>query len=471
MGLSQKKLQKKRDKKKSKHKRKQKSQRNRALESFGNAGIAKALDYPVYDCFQAEDLFDCGVGYVVVSRKAGNKVLSAFFLLDVYCMGIKDAFVSILPEIKYDRAIQEVDDNQGIKMVDPAYARKLVEDAEEYARSIGLEPHKDYAQSSKIFGDIDSSDCSVSFKFGKGGKPLFMPGPHDSPARCQQIIKTLSQHLDADAFHYIAPVVDDSFPVADLEMAINIEDSLNDALDMMSDGKLKHAESKIKRLLKKHPEHAKVQFAMGVLFVYQGDTDKALPYFDEAIEISPDFVEAHYNKAVVHQGNMELLEMLESYQKVIQIGEAGEYFVQNAQSFLDDFSENIRETEEVDLQTYMKALEIFDAAFVQMREKNFEEAIELFQQSIELSPRNPKPYGNIGGCYAQMGEKQLALEALDQALEIDPDYEFALMNRAFVERGMTEGEAISEMKTFKGEEELEENLEKKGMASFFSRFF
>ncbi len=42
-------------------------------------------------------------------------------------------------------------------------------------------------------------------------------------------------------------------------------------------------------------------------------------------------------------------------------------------------------------------------------------------------------YGNLGLCYAQLGRKTEALAALDKALEIDPQYEPAIVNRSLIE--------------------------------------
>ncbi|MEK6777897.1 MAG: tetratricopeptide repeat protein [bacterium] len=50
-------------------------------------------------------------------------------------------------------------------------------------------------------------------------------------------------------------------------------------------------------------------------------------------------------------------------------------------------------------------------------------------------------YGNLGLAYAGLGEKARALECLNKALEIDPDYEVAIVNKALVER-LDQGERI-----------------------------
>lgn len=50
-------------------------------------------------------------------------------------------------------------------------------------------------------------------------------------------------------------------------------------------------------------------------------------------------------------------------------------------------------------------------------------------------------YGNLGLAYAGLGNRQKALECLDKAIELDPEYEPALVNRLVVE-SLAEGEAL-----------------------------
>ena len=57
-------------------------------------------------------------------------------------------------------------------------------------------------------------------------------------------------------------------------------------------------------------------------------------------------------------------------------------------------------------------------------------------------PRHHQSLGNLGICYAMLGQKKRAIEALDKALELNPSYEFALRNRSLIER-LDEGEPLS----------------------------
>ncbi|MFW9995709.1 MAG: tetratricopeptide repeat protein [Candidatus Odinarchaeota archaeon] len=56
-------------------------------------------------------------------------------------------------------------------------------------------------------------------------------------------------------------------------------------------------------------------------------------------------------------------------------------------------------------------------------DRNLEKSVEAYQKAIELNPRDPLPYYNIGVIYSKLDKKKEMLEAYQQALSLNPDYE------------------------------------------------
>ena len=146
------------------------------------------------EAFRSARLFDSGCGYLVISRfKADDCVETGFFLLDVFCLGVKDAgfhrFKSVADyqESLLDRLFR---DEQPVRMM-PAAARKLAEDAVGYARALGFSPAVDYKKASRVFGGITTAECDEEFVFGKDGKPFYIQGPSDSSTRAERILRAL----------------------------------------------------------------------------------------------------------------------------------------------------------------------------------------------------------------------------------------------------------------------------------------
>ena len=169
--------------------------------------VALAAKFPIYECLVPELLFEIGIGNVIVTRTMlhGN-VASALFLVDVFCLGIKDVFFAVLSHAAYADRLVELKQRESFNIIRPTCARKLVEGAEAYARDLGFSPHPDYHVAKKIFGEIDAQACPMSFEFGKDGKPFFVAGPYDTPARCQTIMDTLMVRCGPDGFHYLMEI-------------------------------------------------------------------------------------------------------------------------------------------------------------------------------------------------------------------------------------------------------------------------
>jgi hypothetical protein len=166
-----------------------------------------ALASPIHECLVPETLFELGIGDVLFSRKLPNgDIAASLFLLDVHCLGVKNAFFRVFSEYDYRTLLQEISGHGALQELDPACVRKLVEDAEAYATDLGFSPHPDYHLSRQIFGDVDKEACPMSFQFGKDGKPFYMSGPRDSPAKSKRIVDTLAKRCGPGGFDYVVLV-------------------------------------------------------------------------------------------------------------------------------------------------------------------------------------------------------------------------------------------------------------------------
>src|SRR5262249_8424990 len=120
-----------------------------------SSGLTIAGD-PDWPDLNASESDVSGLAGVLVARAAGhNRVKAAGFLVDVYCLGVKNAWppremaASRLPEHtdKFFVAFS------GRHMPAPAeLARHLVYGAVDYARGLGFDPHTDFAPAAELLG-------------------------------------------------------------------------------------------------------------------------------------------------------------------------------------------------------------------------------------------------------------------------------------------------------------------------------
>ncbi|WP_254567601.1 DNA-binding response regulator [Oscillatoria sp. HE19RPO] len=146
---------------------------------------------------QSEDDFestsDPGMAIVTVTRSPGlNRFISCTYLVDYWCLGVKDASgprkynrseYGRIASLYYDSFIG------GSEKISLTQAQALVWGAVEYAETLGFKPHHDFEKAKKYLGEWDGE---VKLEFGKNGKPFYTSGPYDNSA---SIINTLNKSV------------------------------------------------------------------------------------------------------------------------------------------------------------------------------------------------------------------------------------------------------------------------------------
>ncbi|MFM9960516.1 MAG: hypothetical protein ACKV2Q_04750 [Planctomycetaceae bacterium] len=191
-----------------KSKRKEEQRMVARVQSSGTRGqMEVARNWPVVQARVSAGLWDHGMGEALLVRRGpGGITAYVVFLLDVYCLGVKNVVARAEPDHVAARWLTSLFERTGPWVdVSPEHVRKLVEGSIGYAMSLGLAPHHECAGALLIFGDLDSSRCSTEFTFGRDGKPLFIAGPHDNEARIYEILTTLKRTIGAEQMDYVLP--------------------------------------------------------------------------------------------------------------------------------------------------------------------------------------------------------------------------------------------------------------------------
>ena len=206
-------------------KKKKRAEKRHEIKVRNSSGLAEQLKRritaPVYECLIASELEYEGLGDVLISRRApSGDIAFGLFLVDRYCMGVKDCFGQICTGSEY-RGFKEDMTATGrvFRKIDPASARRVIEDALAYAEGFDIKPHPDFRAAHHILGDIDSSQATETFEMGREGKPFFMSGPYQSAAECRMIVAKLTEKCGPDGFHFIAHASSGDFmmPGSDFE--------------------------------------------------------------------------------------------------------------------------------------------------------------------------------------------------------------------------------------------------------------
>ncbi|MFG1702789.1 helix-turn-helix domain-containing protein [Nonomuraea sp. M3C6] len=141
-----------------------------------------------------------GMVCVLVARRHNwDRMTVCGYLADVYCLGVKNA---IGPDVVDDRDLRRFreyffGEYAGWQEAPIELARHLVLGSIDYARTLGFEPHEDFAPAADVLGKWEG-DSAITF--GRNGKPFYMEGPHDDPAK---VLRILRRTLADDEFDYL----------------------------------------------------------------------------------------------------------------------------------------------------------------------------------------------------------------------------------------------------------------------------
>jgi hypothetical protein len=202
----------KRRQKKLQVRKKKRSEKKQTITRIHSSGVSARMkvagSWKIIDARITAGLWDEGIGYASLARRGPSGIVAGVVpLVDVYCLGLKDTVLFFDCESDWFELMSKLErSGQSWATVLPEHVRKVVDGAVAYARAHGIEPHRDFAGVTTLFGDIDASQCLTEFTYGMDGRPYFIPGPHDSPVRVSQVMEALSNSAGPDNFNFTTPV-------------------------------------------------------------------------------------------------------------------------------------------------------------------------------------------------------------------------------------------------------------------------
>jgi len=125
-----------------------------------------------------------------------------------------------------------------------------------------------------------------------------------------------------------------------------------------------------------------------------GKLDAAISYYEKAISIKPEYVEAHYNLGSANHKLGQLDLAVRSYKKVVAIK--------------PDYAA-------IHKNKILSVIYFFSKGLVP-------DAIDVLEALIKNSPNDPLLFNMTGGCYASQGKTDLAIKFYEKALILKPDY-------------------------------------------------
>jgi hypothetical protein len=166
---------------------------------------------PTHEALWPKDLFEQGIGWVIVARfkSGGTRVEAGIFLVDVFCLGVKLTIYESCERQDYlERIRGHYQTEFPMVAVEPERARKVVEQAAQYAQGLGFAAHSDYKKAARVFGGLRTEQCAQQFTFGNKGKPFYRRGPRETEEQARRIVWHLEKRCGAGNYHYLVSLGD-----------------------------------------------------------------------------------------------------------------------------------------------------------------------------------------------------------------------------------------------------------------------
>jgi hypothetical protein len=163
--------------------------------------IEHAREYPIFGCWIMKGWQERGITPVVIARQQSlDKVIYANCLVDLYCLGVKNAFCDADFSLKrFEGSLTDLFSGSP-EECDLYLAHELVYGAIDFARRYGFEPHPDFKLASMVLDPPETHPISHQIEFGKNGKPFLVPGPYDD---AKALISKLERTAGSGNYDYL----------------------------------------------------------------------------------------------------------------------------------------------------------------------------------------------------------------------------------------------------------------------------
>ena len=179
------------------------------------------------------------------------------------------------------------------------------------------------------------------------------------------------------------------------------------------------------------PDYAEAHKNLGIVLRDLEKMDEAVESLKKAISLEPSYVDAHYNLAITLKNLNQPDEAVKSYRKVIEINPN---FAQ-AHNNLGNLLKDLGQTDEA-LKSYQKAIEVnpnfahaynnLGNAFKDLGQLN--DAVMNYEKAIEINPNFSEVHNNLGNAFKDLEQLNDAVKSYKKAVSINPNFAEAYYN-------------------------------------------
>jgi hypothetical protein len=162
-----------------------------SVSSQDKGSLEKVANWPVVSAYVHQDWKTEGITPVQVIRGFSNFWIFSSFLVDLWCVGVKDIILKIGIS---DTQLRDCTSRPGLALANYELGRSLVLGAVDFAREIEIEPCESWEACKTLVEAERPYSHLDDFSFGKDGKHFYFAGPNDDELfDVQEIARKVSQ--------------------------------------------------------------------------------------------------------------------------------------------------------------------------------------------------------------------------------------------------------------------------------------
>ncbi len=200
-------------------------------------------------------------------------------------------------------------------------------------------------------------------------------------------------------------------------------------------GQFDAAAEAYQEVLVRQADHVESLNNLGVVRQHQGMHAEAAEWYKRTLKQRPEHIEALYNLGTLFQNNGQLAEATHCLEQVVQKRP------QHVEALINLGGVCFQSGDYPRAASYLEAAVELDPnrlnawnslGAVRMHQDRFVESEDCFRQVLTRNPDDVSTLSNLGGLLQLLGKPEAALEVLERAIAVQPDYALARLNRAII---------------------------------------
>ena len=173
-----------------------------------------------------------------------------------------------------------------------------------------------------------------------------------------------------------------------------------------------------------NPNYGTAWNNIGVAYYNLGNYNKAVEYYNKSLELNPDYDIAWNNLGLAYRRLGNYNKAVECYNKAVRLNPKYDTAWNNL-GFAYDSAGNYNKA----IESYNKAIEINpkygtawnNLGFVYYSSGDYNKAVECYNKAVESNFTNAPVWNNLGWAYRKLGNYKKALEYYNKAVELNPN--------------------------------------------------